>query len=1161
MPAREHRAVLYTPTTPNAPTGVFDGLTALTTLDLASNNLSTLAADVFDELTALETLDINLNELTTLPAGVFDNLTALTTLDMNDNDLSTLSADVFEKLTALTVLDLAGNELSTLSVDLFDDLTALDILWLNDNALTTLPADVFDGLTVMTDLDLSGNALATLPSAVFDDTTALILLKVADNQITTLPADMFDGLTVMTDLDLSGNTLATLPDDIFQPLTALFGQSALDLSDNPGAPFGPTAVALPDDAIIPTAGDTVTLDGSGSDGGPWGTNVTYLWTLTIPDTGVTVTFNDDTSATTVVTIPALTEGTELTYTLTVSPRDGTAGIAPATDTAKVTATDSTTVSISDDKTTAVFREDSITYTLTRTGSTTAALPVSVILTQTKNFLATTELTETVTIPAGQTTETFTVAASSFQHFATGTAVEAGTLTAAVQDGTDYDLGTPPSVAVNIVIGAMIRIEHASYSVNEVDGSLLVKLIARTGPGAPQPTTATSTVVIVFEDVTATQGTDFSSIAGNSFIFAASNFSMVSGAWQAEETYYISLTNDDIDEDDETFLLKLKYHGGSGDDPLVDTSGNACDSVDGCSVTVTIVDDDTAGVSVSKSAITITEEDTTGDTYTVVLDSQPTANVTITIGGQSAADITATPTPLTFTTTNWATAQTVTVTAANDTDTVTDTHSLTHSAVSSDTDYSGISIDSVDVTVNDDDSTNNAPTGKPGITGAAQVGMTLTAGTADIVDPDGLATPGYTYQWLKAGNDISGATNSTYTLTSSDYGETIQVKVDFTDDQNNAESLTSDETVPVAPVAATCPTDTGTVWCATLTVGHPLDADGDPSGSVFESRSGRTAFGSLSGATFRHLGVDYTVTTVRGGAIHDLVLATTPHLPLDGAGLTLHVQKYAGELDLPLAEASFDNSSYWLFGGVLFANPSDPLSDVPLIRTLKSNSTRVPDPPDIGTEVMVRLSQTNAAPTFSMSTESRNVAENTAPGQNVGGTFTATDDDGDTLTYTLEGTDAASFNLIAAGGVAQLRTKPGVTYNYEVKAAYTVVIKADDSNGGTAIVTVTITVTDVNEPPERPAVPSVSGASGSTTSLTVNWNAPDNTGPNIDNYDLQYRQGNSGNFTNGPQNVTGTSTTIPNLAANTSYQVQVRATNAEGIARGLHQGPARPARPR
>ena len=364
-----------------------------------------------------------------------------------------------------------------------------------------------------------------------------------------------------------------------------------------------------------------------------------------------------------------------------------------------------TVSISADKTTAVYREDTITYTLTRIGSTAAALPVSVTLTQTKNFLLATALSKTVTIPAGQTTETFTVAAFSFQHFATGTAVAAGTLTATVQDGTDYDLGTSPSVAVNIVIGPMIRIEHASYSVIDAAGALIVQVIARTGPGAPQPTVNTNTVVIRFEDVTTIEGTDYSTIQGDTFLFETGGFSMDGTEWKSAKPYHISITPDDIDEDDETFLLVIDYLNNNFlKNILVDSSGNACDPVDGCKVTVTIVDDDTAGVSVSKSAITVTEEDTIGDTYTVVLDSQPTANVTITIGGQGAADITATPTPLTFTTTTWATAQTVTVTAGNDTDTVTDTHSLTHNAASSDAKYSGITIAGVAVTVNDNDST-------------------------------------------------------------------------------------------------------------------------------------------------------------------------------------------------------------------------------------------------------------------------------------------------------------------------------------------------------------------------------------------------------------------------------------------------------------------------
>ena len=56
----------------------------------------------------------------------------------------------------------------------------------------------------------------------------------------------------------------------------------------------------------------------------------------------------------------------------------------------------------------------------------------------------------MTIAAGQSTETFTVAASRFQQFAAGTMVEAGTLTAAVQDVLGYDLGSPASVDVALV---------------------------------------------------------------------------------------------------------------------------------------------------------------------------------------------------------------------------------------------------------------------------------------------------------------------------------------------------------------------------------------------------------------------------------------------------------------------------------------------------------------------------------------------------------------------------------------------------------------------------------------------------------------------------------------------------------------------------------------
>ena len=197
-------------------------------------------------------------------------------------------------------------------------------------------------------------------------------------------------------------------------------------------------------------------------------------------------------------------------------------------------------------------------------------------------------------------------------------------------------------------------------------------------------------------------------------------------------------------------------------------------------------------------------------------------------------------------------------------------------------------------------------------------------------------------------------------------------------------------------------------------------------------------------------------------------------------------------------------------------------------------------------VTVTRAAANSDPTFPMSTADRDVDENTAAGQDVGAVLTATDADMDTLTYTLEGTDSASFDLVTTSGSAQIQTKTGVTYNHEVKSSYTVVVKADDNNGGTpATVTVTITITDEDEPPDRPAAPMVTATAGSTTSLDVSWTEPATTGPDIGNYDLQYREGTSGGFTNGPQDVTGTSAAIPSLDAGTSYQVQVRATNDEG----------------
>ena len=185
---------------------------------------------------------------------------------------------------------------------------------------------------------------------------------------------------------------------------------------------------------------------------------------------------------------------------------------------------------------------------------------------------------------------------------------------------------------------------------------------------------------------------------------------------------------------------------------------------------------------------------------------------------------------------------------------------------------------------------------------------------------------------------------------------------------------------------------------------------------------------------------------------------------------------------------------------------------------------------------------NSPPAFASEQLTREIAENTAANTNVGAAIpAATDANSDPLTYTMEGTDAASFTFNAS--TRQIKTKSAVTYDHEAKSSYSVTIKASDATSSDTV-SVTINVTDVAEPPSAPSAPTVSGAS--TTSLSVSWSAPSNTGkPAITSYDLQYRAGSTGNWSSGPQDQTTTSATIGSLAASTSYQVQVRATNDEG----------------
>ena len=119
--------------------------------------------------------------------------------------------------------------------------------------------------------------------------------------------------------------------------------------------------------------------------------------------------------------------------------------------------------------------------------------------------------------------------------------------------------------------------------------------------------------------------------------------------------------------------------------------------------------------------------------------------------------------------------------------------------------------------------NSPATGAPAITGTVQVGETLTADTSGIADENGLSTVSYSYQWLADDAEIAAATGSTYTLTDSNEGKAIKVRVSFTDDANNQETLTSPATDGVA-AQPNNPATGAPAISGTAQVGETLAAD-------------------------------------------------------------------------------------------------------------------------------------------------------------------------------------------------------------------------------------------------------------------------------------------------------------------------------------------------
>ena len=288
----------------------------------------------------------------------------------------------------------------------------------------------------------------------------------------------------------------------------------------------------------------------------------------------------------------------------------------------------------------------------------------------------------------------------------------------------------------------------------------------------------------------------------------------------------------------------------------------------------------------------------------------------------------------------------------------------------------------------------------------------------------------------------------------------------------------------------------------------------------------------------------------GGEASFTVTLTTP-APSDGREVALTVSEPEGSDVVALADEGPDTLSFaagetskTYTVATQADGDAEPSGTVTV--TLDSGTGYTVGSPSSAT---VTVTDDDGPPAFEASSYSFDLEEN-ANGATTAvalGTVSATAAaTGGTVSYSIAAGD--TDGKFAIGGSDGALTYTGEGENHEdfsdPSAAFTLTVRASD---GTAHgdVTVTVGVSDVAEPPGKPEAPSVSATADSTTGLDVSWGAPSNTGPDITGYDVRYRAGSSGDFIDGPQDVTGTSTALTDLAPGTTYEVQVRATNDEG----------------
>ena len=403
-------------------------------------------------------------------------------------------------------------------------------------------------------------------------------------------------------------------------------------------------------------------------------------------------------------------------------------------------------------------------------------------------------------------------------------------------------------------------------------------------------------------------------------------------------------------------------------------------------------------------------------------------------------------------------------------------------------------------------------------------------TATLTDPDGGVT-NESWQWAKSDAqdgtyaDIPNATSDTYTPQDGEVSKWLKAKVTYTDAEASGKSAEEVSANAVQAGTNRAPTfATGTVTrtvpensAANVNVGSPVTATDQDTGNTLEyslDTTGATLFDinsttgqikTKSGVTYDHETTPTYSVTVKaddqngGTATKAVTINLTDVEEVGTVSLSTTQPKARTQLTATLtdpdggvtgttwawASSSTAQGSYTAIRGATSATYTPVDGD--LNKFLKATATYTDRRGESKTASAVTDNAvgtgTNRAPEFDGTATIRAFDENTLPGLPVGIPVEATDDDKDVLTYTLDGTDAGSFEIVPTSG--QIKTKDGVTYNHEAKDSYSVIVKADDKNGGTDTIAVTINVTDVNEKPSFTATPPVTFSIAENSSANTN----------------------------------------------------------------------------